>query len=180
MKTRFLPILLAIALLTVLTACESPAAPDDSGTGQSPTESGVLADTPADDTPEQSDESLGLFRTDATLAETVLVDENGVKITATGLTYTAYSVDLELTIENNSGKDLSFVSGSLGYSCNSVNGYMIDGGYLNCDVADGKKANDAISFGYDALMLYGINEIADIEIGISMTDNDYNTTYTGP
>ena len=32
MKTRFLSILLAIALLTALTACESPAAPDDSGT----------------------------------------------------------------------------------------------------------------------------------------------------
>lgn len=180
MKTRFLSMLLATALLAALAACSNPTAPDDSGTGQPPTESGVLADTPADDTTEQSDESLGLFRTDVTLAETVLVDENGVKITATGLAYTAYSVDLELTIENNSGKDLSFVSGSLGYSCNSVNGYMIDVGYLNCDVANGKKANDAISFGYDALMLYGINEIADIEIGISMTDNDYNTTYTGP
>lgn len=30
-------------------------------------------------------------------------------------------------------------SGSLGYSCNSVNGYMVNDGYLNCDVANGKK-----------------------------------------
>lgn len=98
MKTRFLPILLAIALLTALTACESPAAPDDSGTGQSTTESGVLADTPADDTPEQSDESLGLFRTDATLAETVLVDENGVKICPLSVARWAIAVTLSMGI----------------------------------------------------------------------------------
>lgn len=35
------------------------------------------------------------------------MDESGVKITATGLPYTAYSVDLQLTIENNSGKALT-------------------------------------------------------------------------
>ena len=104
---------------------------------------------------------------DATLAETVMVDEGGVKITATCLTYTGYSVDLELTIENNSGKNLSFVSGSLGYSCNSVNGYMVNDGYLNCDVANGKKVNDTISFSCDALILYGIDEIANMEIGFS-------------
>ena len=53
-------------------------------------------------------------------------------------------------------------------------------GYLNCDVANGKKANDIISFNYDGLMLYGINEIADMEIGFDMSDDDYNHTYSGP
>ena len=53
-------------------------------------------------------------------------------------------------------------------------------GCLNCDVANGKKANDTISFYVDALMLYGIDEIADLEIGFSMTDDGYNTTYSGP
>ena len=109
-----------------------------------------------------------------------MVDENGVKITATGLNYTDYSVDLELSIENSSGKDLSFSSGTVGYHCNSINGYMVSDGYLNCDVADGKKANETISFSYDALMLYGIDEIADMEIGFSMSDDDYNDTYSGP
>ena len=170
MKTKILSALLAIVMLTTLTACGG------SSTGQGGESSGS---TPSNElTP--TDEILEPFSTTETLDETVMVDEGGVTITATGLTYTAYSVDLELTIENNSGKDLSFVSGSLGYSCNSVNGYMVKDGYLNCDVANGKKANESISFGYDALMLYGIHEIADLEIGISMTDDDYNTTYTGP
>ena len=57
---------------------------------------------------------------------------------------------------------------------------MVPEGYLNCDVAAGKKANDTISIGYDTLMLYGIYEIADIEIGFDISDDDYNHTYTGP
>ena len=74
--------------------------------------------------PEQSDEFLGLFNTNATLPETVLMDESGVKITATGLTYTAYSVDLQLTIENNSGKALTIGDA---YGSLSVNGFSAEG-----------------------------------------------------
>lgn len=169
MKKKILSVLLAFALLIILPACGGPA--DEPPT----TESASIPDLSA-----QTDKTMGRFHTDAILAETVLADEGGVKITATGLTYTAYSADLNLTIENNSGKDLSFASGSLGYNCNSINGYMIDGGYLNRNVANGKKANASIRFNYDALMLCGIDEIADMEIGVSMTDDDYNTTYTGP
>ena len=57
---------------------------------------------------------------------------------------------------------------------------MVNDGYLNCDVANGKKANDTISFGYEALLVYGIDEIADMEIGFDITDDDYNHTYSGP
>ena len=109
------------------------------------------------------------FNQDATIEETVMYDEGDVKITATGLSYSNYDVKLELMIENNTDKDLEFVSGSMGYSCNSVNGIMTNDGYLLCDVAAGKKANDSISFDFDQLMLYGINEIADIEIGFDIS-----------
>ena len=180
MKTRILSMLLAFVLLASLAACGAPAAPGQTGEDPAQTGSGTAENTPAAGDPDQSDEPQDTFNINATLEETVLMDEGGVKITATGLTYTAYSADLELTIENNSGKDLSFVSGSVGYNCNSINGYMVDGGYLNCDVANGKQANDTISFNYDALMIYGISEIADMEIGFDMTDDDYNSTYSGP
>ena len=131
-------------------------------------------------TSRQSDGKLPAFDKTAVIEETVMIDENDIKITATGLNYTNYSVELELTIENNSGKNLSFISGSLGYCCNSINGYMLSDGYLNCDVAGGKKANDTISFKYDSLQVYGINEIADIEIGFDVSDDDYNHTYYEP
>lgn len=170
MKTKLMSVLLALTMLGTLTACAGSAG------NQQPSNSS----TPASKAPEKTNETLGLFNKNATLDESVMVDEGGVKITATGLTYTNYSVKLGLTIENNSGKDLSFISGSVGYSCNSVNGYMVEEGYLNCDVADGKKANDTIQFSYDTLMLYGIDEIADLEIGFDMADDDYNHTYSGP
>ena len=179
MKRKFLSMLPVVALLVILTACSVPTTPNTPAE-ESPGKNCSSDNSNSGNQLTQADETLGLFNVDATLEETVMVDEGGVKITATGLTYTDYSVDLDLTIENNSGKTLSFVSGSLGYSCNSINGYMVNDGYLNCDVSDGKKANDSISFNYDTLMLYGIDEIADMEIGFSMTDEDYNTKYSGP
>lgn len=172
MRTRILTMLMAITLMATLSACQDRNALTDT--------SNDSEDTSAAGNLLQPEETLGRFHTDAILSETVMVDENGVKITATGLTYTDYSVDLELTIENNSGKNLSFLSGALGYSCNSVNGYMVNDGYLNCNVANGKKTKESISFSYDTLMLYGINEIADVEIGFSMTDEKYDTIYSGP
>lgn len=179
MKTKVMSALLAITLLGSLTACGNALPSGESGSkpaaGNDASESSSVSEAPV-----QPEEEMAPFTGSATLEETVLVDEGGVKITATGLTYTAYSVDLDLTIENNSGKDLTFISGSLGYGCNSVNGYMMDGGYLNCDVANGKMANDSISFSHDDLLLCGIREIADMEIAIQMTDDEYNNTYSGP
>ena len=104
-------------------ACGNSTAPGGSEGDQASTGSGTSENAPTDDGPEPSDEFPGLFNTNAALPETVLMDESGVKITATGLPYTAYSVDLQLTIENNSGKALTIgnAHGSL-----SVNGFMTD------------------------------------------------------
>lgn len=98
------------------------------------TGSGTSENAPTDDTPGQSDEFLGLFNTNATLLKTVLMDESGVKITATGLPYTAYSVDLQLTIENNSGKALTIGEA---YGSLSVNGFMTDYSYCSQKLGDG-------------------------------------------
>ena len=85
MKKKILSVLLAFALLIILPACGGPA--DEPPT----TESASIPDLSA-----QTDKTMGRFHTDAILDETVLTDEGGVKITATGLTYTAYSADLNL------------------------------------------------------------------------------------
>ena len=75
---------------------------------------------------EQIDEFLGLFNTNATLPETLLMDESSVKITATSLTDMADSVDLQLTIESNSGKALPIGDA---YGSLSVNDIMTDYSY---------------------------------------------------
>lgn len=172
--------LLALCFIFSLTACGKTATkPYGTSQNQEQTENSD-SESESSNKPKQANEKPKPFNKDVTLTETVMLEEDGVKITATGLSYSNSSVKLELIIENNSGKDLSFVSGSVGYGCNSINGYMVSDGYLNCDVPDGKKATDDISFGYNSLMFYGIDEIADIEIGFDISDDDYNHTCTGP
>ena len=179
---KIISLLLVLLLVFSLVACGNT---NESNSTDTPTSTPTAdSETSGNETPTDDESHIDFepreFKKTATIEETVLVDESGVKITSKELTYSNYAAELILVIENNSDKDLSFIANSVGYSCNSINGYMIPEGYLNCDVAAGKKANDTISIGYDTLMLYGIYEIADIEIGFDISDDDYNHTYTGP
>lgn len=169
------------AVMLLLPACGSPASGGESSSepsvssGQTSTSGSSVVSAPS------TGGSAVQFDPSATIEETVLVDESDVKITATGLKYTAYDVKLNLSIENNSSQDLSFCSGTLGYNCNSVNGYMVDDGYLNADIAAGKKSNETVSFSVDELTLLGFSDIADIELGFSITDANYKDyLLTGP
>lgn len=185
---KSLSILSALAIMLSLTACngdsgssvQSESLAETQSTAQEESSTPASNSTPEEKPAENNSAKLGEFQQTATISETVMVDEGGVKITATGLNYKNYAFELELLIENNSSKDLSFISGSAGYCCNSINGIMVSEGYFNCDVPAGKKATDTIHFNYDGLMLYGINELANIEIGFDISDDDYNHTYTGP
>lgn len=179
---KIISLLLVLLLVFSLVACGNT---NESNSTDTPTSTPTAdSETSGNETPTDDESHIDFepreFKKTATIEETVLVDESGVKITAKELTYSNYAAELILVIENNSDKDLSFIANSVGYSCNSINGYMIPEGYLNCDVSAGKKANDTISIGYDTLMLYGIYEIADIEIGFDISDDDYNHTYTSP
>lgn len=175
MKKKFALSLVAVILL--LSACGGPTSP---GTFSSEP-SASSGQTNASASIQVPGGNAIQFDPSATIEETVLVDESDVKITATGLKYTAYDVKLSLAIENNSDQNLSFYSGTLGYSCNSVNGYMVDDGYLNADIAAGKKSNETVSFSVDELTLLGISGIADIELGFNITDAQYNDyLLTGP
>lgn len=118
------------------------------------------------------------FDTSYNVEETVLVDENDVKITVTGLTYRDYDVVVNLIMENNSDKNLSFGSGMGSKSSSTANGYMF-GGYLNTEVAPGQKVEDVLYYGYDELQLCGITKIADLQIGFSIRDDEEEGFDTG-
>lgn len=177
MKKNLAMLLAAVALL--LSACggTTPGGQSSSIPASGQTETSAPGAAPA---PPAGGDGIQ-FDSSAAIEETVLVDESDVKITATELKYTAYDVKLSLTIENNSSQNLSFHSGTLRYNCNSVNGYMVDDGYLNADIAAGKKANEMVSFSLDVLTLLGFRDIADIELGFNITDSKYNDyLQTGP
>lgn len=171
MRKKLLPVI-ACSVVLVLTACGMPQNKNAGERNRNDDRQSV----------EMVTEEAGFeeFQKTASIEETVLFESDDILITATGLEYTEYSADITIVIENNSDKDLTFISNSIGYSCNSVNGYMIQDGYINSGVPAGKKANKTLSFSYDMLRLYGIFEIADVEIGFDISDNDYNHVYTGP
>ncbi|MCM1023273.1 MAG: hypothetical protein NC395_04360 [Prevotella sp.] len=182
---KIIVILMTILLAATMTACYE----DNDTTKNTTLENAIYEDVSTSNEEyeetytaqtETKSENKTELKQNATIEEILIYDENDVKITATELSYNNYEAELKLMIENNSNKSLSFIAGSLGHSGNSVNGYMYNGGYLNCDVSAGKKAMDSIGFSYNELSLYGINEIADIEIDIEIEDDDYNKIYTGP
>jgi len=123
---------------------------------------------------------ISVFKKDQNIEETVLYDANNVKIIATGISYASYEAELGIWIENNSDKNLEFLAETYGYSRNAVNGFMIENGYVRMELAPGESGEDAAGFGYSELLLHGISEIADIQIGFSISDDDNNTIYTGP
>ena len=75
----------------------------------------------------------------ASIEETVILDQNGLKITATDLEDSFMGDELKLLVENNSGQNLTVQS-----HASSVNGYMITN-IMSIDVANGKKVNDALT-----------------------------------
>lgn len=141
-----------------------------------------IRDDNTDDNDLNDDESikekLPDFKTKATIEETVLINENGIVIKATGLAYEDYSIELNLSIENNTNQNLGFSTCAWSCAGNSINGFMIDDAYLSCDVGAGKKSKESISFSYDELRLLGITEIADIELNFSVTNDDYDEVYS--
>lgn len=126
-------------------------------------------------------EEMSKLSLDTTIEETVLFEDDNVRIIAESLDFKYNSPYLHLKLENNADKALSFVSGSIGYSGNSVNGYMVDGFYVNADVEPGKTALEEAYVSSDLLTILGIEKIKEIGIGFEIKDSDYNDyAQTGP
>ncbi len=106
------------------------------------------------------------------ITQTVLVDEAGVKITAKSLDADSlFGPEIKLLIENNSGKDLTFQCRNA-----SVNGYMAET-MMSVDVANGKKANDSLTFMKSDLEMCGVDIIADMEFSFHIFDSEDWDTY---
>lgn len=97
---------------------------------------------------------------------TVLVDQNGIKITYTGISKDNYSTDVKLLIENNSNQPVL-----VQIRDESINGFMTSG-IFSCAVEPGKKANDGISFYHSTLEENGITSISQIELKFNVMNGD--------
>ncbi|MBQ9248485.1 MAG: hypothetical protein IJ171_07870, partial [Ruminococcus sp.] len=164
---------LAVVMIAVLTfvfaACSNGGASSD-GSGSSKADTASSDNSDSKSNSKGSDDILPVFDKSGTIEETHMADVFDVSITATGLTYTNSSAELSLKLENKSDAKRKVLSGTTGYGCTSVNGYMVHGGYMSCELDPGASAEDKVSFSYTELYLLGINKIADIGIGFSVSD----------
>ena len=108
-----------------------------------------------------------------------MIDQAGVKITAKSLHEdTLFGSTLNLLIENNSGKDLTFQCRNA-----SINGYMVET-MMSVDVVNGKKAMggkrsvDTLTFLAEDLEENGIGEITELELAFCIADAESWDTIT--
>lgn len=144
---KLLSLILALLMLLSMAACGS----EQDTQLQKPAD--VSVEQPSDTKPEEPAASA-----EAEIAESVLVDEAGVKITAKSFEADGlFGPALKILIENNSDVDLTIQTRNA-----SVNGYMVET-MLSADVVSGKKANDEIIFEGYVLDYCGIETVADME-----------------
>lgn len=141
---KYLAFLLAAITAASMVGCgSSPSSSPSPGSTSSP--SSVAYSAPQDKP------------TVATVEEQVLYDMDGLRITATGLSFDGLmGPELKILIENGTDKDLTIQTRDA-----IVNGYMMEP-LFSADIAAGKKVNDGIQFIQSSLDTCGIATIVDI------------------
>ncbi len=184
MKNQLRLLIVVLVISAMLTACGVPSVkpisegttsqqnsiqePDIPAQANAPSQTDSAQQTAA---PEQTEPTKKPANKNAEVAETVVLDDMGVKVTVKGFEKGIFGPELRILVENNSGKNLTIQTRN-----SSVNGYMIDT-MLSVDVADGKKANDAVIFSDSDLELCGIEEFAILEFAFHIFTSDDWETY---
>lgn len=124
-----------------------------------------------EDNSSKKDESSEDTKKDVTITESVIVNQDGIVITAKKLDEGFLGTELTILIENNTDKDLTFQVRDA-----SVNGFMVDT-MISEDVAAGKKSNTEITFSDEKLKACGVDTLADIEFSFCIFTSDDWKTY---
>jgi hypothetical protein len=147
-------------------------AADTSGEAEEAEETAAAEETEAEETEENAAaeaEDSGVV----TIEEQVLVDQDGIKITATEYVTDGFMGDgIKLLVENNTDQDYS-----IGCDALIVNDYMITDLFA-CDVAGGKKANEVMYLSSTALKAAGITNVGKIEMYFHAYDSDWENLFS--
>ena len=128
---------------------------------------GSVAETSPEETVDRSQFKIKEFDTSPTVEETVLVDESGVKITATGIEYGNYKAELELKIENSTDTEIDIG----GNGAMIVNNFTIPA-WISYNVPANEELEDTINIDLDELKLRGVYEIANMELHLTIDSID--------
>lgn len=177
--TKTLSIILIIVMFTAFAAASSSTSKSKE-TKAIATDTDTIADTDANENDTDVSSTSAAQQTtaapaaaDITIAEQVLLDYEGVVITAKEYTTDSIWGDgIKVLIENNSDTDVG-----VGCTALIVNNYMINDLFVS-SIAAGKKANETISFSSSELKAAGIETIGQVEIYFHLYNpDDYMTFY---
>ncbi len=178
-KKRFFAVMLCLLLFAFMAlgsgSSDSGSKKDIVASGDSQS-SGEKSEPDADETaPDEAEEvaadesDSNSVTSDVTIEEQVLVDQDGIKITATEYaTDSIWGDGIKLLIENNTDKDYM-----IGCDALIVNDYMISDLFVST-VAAGKKANETMYLSSSELRAAGIDTVGKVEMYFHATDD---TTY---
>lgn len=150
-------------------AAEAPVETDEPTETEGPAE--TEPETTADEPAETEDTTPA---GDVTVEEQVIVDQDDVKITVTGISeHDIWGQQLDLVIENQTDMNLRVTLEYL-----AVNDYMMTDLFVP-SVAAGKNSNEALSFSDTALEEAGIDGIAEIAFAIRVYEEEtYDDLFT--
>ena len=168
-KSKMLFTLLLAMVMILATACSSSdeVKPPANVNGDSSVNSN---EEPAgnDSNNEQENDTVEI-----TVAETVLYEADGVKVTATGYEDGWMGPEIKILVENDSSKNVLVTSASV-----SANGYMMPTASLYAEVAAGKKANETLSIMSSELDQSGIEMLAELQFYLQIQDPETWETIT--
>ncbi|MBO5425908.1 MAG: hypothetical protein J6A25_10385 [Lachnospiraceae bacterium] len=143
--------------------------------GDGYSEEGMNVDDIETEVPDIGTVDVPDFNVDVNVDEVVLLEEKGIVVKVTGITYDDYYAQLHFSIENNSEDTYIVSSGYLGKESVSINGCMISSGYMDVTVTPGQTAEDVMEFSISEMQSKGIFEIYEVSLGFGlMIDGDYN------
>ena len=169
-RTKLLALVLSVVTMSsMLFGCGSSAEPKKNivvgegttETGESQTEETAGSNTDAEQT-----------SSDVSIEEQVLVDQDGIKITATEYVTDSIMGDgIKLLVENNSDTDYTIGCDEL-----IVNDYMI-ADLFSVDVAAGKKSNEMMYLSSSELNAAGIDTVGKVEMYFHAYDANWDDLF---
>lgn len=159
--SKMLLALLLVLVMVLATACSDSGGEikqPDNVNGDSSVNAGDNSGDNTGDNQQPEDKEI-------TIAETVLYEAEGVKITATGFEDGWMGPEIKLLIENNSEKNALVTSEAV-----SANGYMMPLATLYAEVAAGKKANESLTLMSSQVDQAGIETLAELQFYLKIQD----------
>lgn len=155
--SRFLLALLLVFVMVFATAC--------GGDGEIKQPASVNGDSSGETNGTGTNNDSGSSDEEVTIAETVLYEADGIKVTAKSLADGLLGTEVKLLIENDSSKNILITSSSV-----SANGYMMPTAALYAEVAAGKKANESLTLMSSELDQCGIETLAEMQFYLQIQD----------